>query len=680
MPDSGKNKTLEDVQNLERRGMSVTKAWGSMWKESLRYFFGDQIQDKRKIKNWDWVVLNYIWPAAMQEISKLARRVPKILAEPWEGSDSEAASAWQGILQWIAKNGLNEHGLQTEQIMANLDAKLYGYRVYKVYWEDQCYWDDQQQQWVGDVKGKLWNPAHFWANDTESVNAGACGTIRYVELEFAKARWPKYKAVFEEEAQDYKRLERDSGGGDTIRGQTSSASTYPAQGLGGSDVDRTDAVANHVLNAVEGVKDDHDGVLRYVEIHEAYYRDGQEERILQEEPVSAQELMEAGRLEVEGTEYIDTETQLPFEAKNWPLKTLADYKRPKYPHGRWVQWVGDTVMNADDQIYPYSRWPFIVAPHYMLPHMWQGVDAVQMYKSTQNMINVTISHLVNNMKMFGDPKIAIENGTIAAPKGRDSGHYSVGKGAGKIIRLVKGGLKRFKIIDPISPSASVSQLYTIFAQEFKNQVGLQDISQGKAANTTATEASYLVQSANDRILLQSVFEENFIREIMSLASEITQARYDEGRMVRIIGEDQITGIQQITQKLKTVRFDVHIEVGSTLPFDDERRIQKYEKAYTILQNPQANPLTEDMLQILEIPNRKRLLLKYEAYQVYAQYLQVFQAVDEGKMDPVSAMKVLTQIAQKALQPYMQKALQEKTIDERAKGRESQSANSSNNSQ
>lgn len=670
MPDSGKkNPKLEIVQNLERRGMSVTKAWGSMWKESLRYFFGDQIREK-KVKNWDWVVLNYIWPAAMQEISKLARRVPKILAEPWDSSDGEAAVAWQGILQWIAKNGLSDHGMQTELIKANLDAKLYGYRVYKVYWEDQSFWDDQQNQWVGDVKGKLWSPSHFWANDTESINAGACGTIRYVELEFAKGRWPKFATQFDEEALDHKRLERDGGmGGETIRGQTSAGGTYPAAGLGGVDNADTSMVANHVLNAVEGVKDNHEGVLKYVEIHEAYYKDGEEEHIVEEEVIPAEELIEAGRIVQDEQQFIDTETSLPMEASDWPRRTVADFKRPKYPKGRWVQWVGETIMNADDQVYPYSRWPFIVAPHYLLPHMWQGTDAVQMYKSTQNMINTTVTHLVNNMKMFGDPKIAVEGGAIAAPKGKDSGHYSIGKGAGRIIRLVKGGLKRFKIIDPISPSSAATQLYGLFTQEFKNQVGLQDISQGKASNTTATEATFLVQSANDRILLQSVFEENFIREIMSLSAEIVQQRYDEGRMVRIVGEDQLTGIQQITQGLKSTKFDVHIEVGSTLPFDDERRIAKYEKAYQILQNPVANPLTEDMLQILDIPNRKQLILKYEAFQVYSQFLQIFQAVDEDKMDPVSAMKALTEIAQKALKPKMQELLKEKTIDDRAKGRE-----------
>jgi len=173
---------IKTVQNLEMRGMSVTRTWAAMWQESLEYFFGSQLKGKKKHKDWDWVVLNYIWPAAIQEISKLARRTPKIIAEPWDGSDSEAAEAWQGMLQWMANNGLNDHGMQIEQIKANLDAKLFGYRVYKVYWEDKCYWDDEQQQWMGDVKGKLWHPAHFWANDTEDVNNGAVGSLRYVEL------------------------------------------------------------------------------------------------------------------------------------------------------------------------------------------------------------------------------------------------------------------------------------------------------------------------------------------------------------------------------------------------------------------------------------------------------------------------------------------------------------------
>ena len=133
MPEKPKNPKLKHVRSLEDRGMEITRSWGDMWKESLEYFFGAQLRGKKSYKDWDWVVLNYIWPAAIQEISKLARRVPKIIVEPWDNTDAEASDAWQGILQWMSRNGLNDHGMQIEQIYANLDAKLFGYRVYKCY-------------------------------------------------------------------------------------------------------------------------------------------------------------------------------------------------------------------------------------------------------------------------------------------------------------------------------------------------------------------------------------------------------------------------------------------------------------------------------------------------------------------------------------------------------------------
>lgn len=678
MPDNPKNPKLKHVKNLELRGMEITRSWADMWHESLEYFFGAQLKGKKAHKDWDWVVLNYIWPAAIQEISKLARRVPKIIAEPWDSTDHESSEVWQGILQWLARNGLNEHGMQIEQIKSNLDAKLFGYRVYKVYWEDKCYWDDRTQQWVGDVKGKLWHPAHFWANDSENVQNGSVGTLRYVELEYAKGRWPKFASVFEEEAREMDQMENDfsSMGGITVRGQDGNSGTYPAAGTGGTDKGVESQLTTRILNQVEGVKSYAQGELKYVELHEAYYRDNTEENIKNEELIPAEELIESGRAYNDNGSFIDSETRLPFEADSWPTRVTAEYKKPKYPHGRYVLWCGETILNADNQIYPYTKWPFIVAPHYLLPHMWQGTDAVQMYKSTQDMINVTVSHLVNNMKFFGDPKIAVESGALESPKGRDQKHFSIGKGAGRIIRLVRGGLKKFKILDPVSPSASHSQLYTLFSQEFKNQVGLQDISQGKAANTTATEATFLVQSANDRILLQSVFEEQFLREIMSMAGEICQHNYDEGRMVRIVGENNLPGITQIAQREKEVRFDVHIEVGSTLPYDDERRIAKYKEAYGVLSNPIANPMTPEMLQVLEIPNWKKLLDRYEAYQVYAQYLQIFDAVREGQLDPVSAMKQLNQIAMQALQPFMMKEIQGRALDSAAqsKGQEDQTGN------
>ena len=60
--------------------------------------------------------------------------------------------------------------------------------------------DDEYQ---GDVKYRLWHPAHFWASDDEKIDDGDCGTERYVELDWAIKRWPEFEKELKLEAEEF---------------------------------------------------------------------------------------------------------------------------------------------------------------------------------------------------------------------------------------------------------------------------------------------------------------------------------------------------------------------------------------------------------------------------------------------------------------------------------------------
>jgi len=266
--------------------------------------------------------------------------------------------------------------------------------------------------------------------------------------------------------------------------------------------------------------------------------------------------------------------------------------------------------------------------------MWQGIDAVQMYKSAQDMINVTISHLVNNLKQFGDPKIAAETGAIASPPGRTKDQYRIGAGAGAIIRLARGGLSRFKILDPPQPSQGAFQLYTLFAQEFKNLTGMQPSAMGERepGEKTATEIQHLAISSHDRVYFQSLVETVWVKEVLKLSAEVAKLNYEPGRIIRILGEDLPQSIM-FSKEMKDLRFDVDIEAGTAEPMDKEKKIATYQIAYQILQNPVPNPMTEEMLRVLEIPGRKKILAKYVAYQQFMKFIQTLQKAQEAGVMP-----------------------------------------------
>jgi hypothetical protein len=638
------------LDNKEEAGMGRTKQWVDMWQESLQYFFSDQLHYKKRHKDWQWVVLNYIWPTAIQEIAKISRHAPKIYARPWEETDADSAEAWQSHMQWQWEKGINKTGMRLEQIAALLDNKIFGYRVSKIYWEGNVEWDDQNKKWIGDVKHKLWHPAEFWASDEEKVDDGDCGSVRWVTLDYAIKQYPQFKDELIDKAERRREGDNAVGGYNHIRGQLGSAGTYPAAGTGGVDRGEREWRPNRLLSLIlkndvmNGSSDaDQDDTL-YVKLQETYFFDNETKHVKEEEDIPAEELIEAGAIVNDGVQFIDTATGEPIKAEDWPKRTIREYDQPLYPNGRYVLRSDDLILNPkeEQQVWPYSRWPFIVSTNYLLPHMWQGVDAVQLTKDTQDMINVTVSHLVNNMKMFGDPRIAVEKGAIDVPPGRQKDHYKVSSGAGAIIRLVRGGLKKMKIIDPTPPSAAATQLYSLFAQEYRNLVGMQEISIGKANSKemSATESQILATTSNDRIALQVAFEDEWIRKVVSLIADICQRQYEPERWVRVVGPDDMDGVVQITRKEKLVKFDVNIIAGSTLPYDDEKRKQAIITAYEIMDNQFPNPMLPDVLRELEVPNWKEKLAEHQGWVQFQEFLQLFQSMIEGQVEPEEAVRIL----------------------------------------
>ena len=658
---------IEMVKRKEEAGMRKTKEWVSLWQESLRYFFGDQLAHKKEHKEWDWIVINYIWPSAMQEIAKLSKSFSDIHALPWEDGDSDAAETWQSILQWQWEKGLNKTGMRTEQIYAILCGKIFGYRVSKLYWDGRCSWDDEKKEWVGDVKHKLWHPAEFWASDNEKIQDGDCGTERYVTLEWAQARWPKYKKELELKATKFKDL--TAGGGSTIRGQLASAGTYPAKGKGGIDkgvgAGSGNDILDRILDADRMNNAEVDDDQRFVQLNETYFKDYSTKKQKQEEDIPPQELMQNGEVFSQGGVYYDKDAK-EIDLAKWPKRTIKEWEEPLYPNGRYVIHIDDLILNPDNQKYEYETWPYVVTPHYLLPFMWQGINGVTLYKNVQDMINVTVSHLTNNMKMFGDPKIMVEKGAIDTPPGRTKEHFRIGKSAGSIIRVVKGAISgnRVKVVDPVTPSASALQLYGLFTQEFKNLIGLQDAASGKAGNNlTATESSYLAISSHDRISLQNVFETEWIRQCCELVAGICQKNYAPDRWVRVVGEDKSAGVTQITQNMSKIRFDIDIQPAPAIPMDAEKRVVKLNRAYELMSMP-PNPMLPEMLKALEVPNWKKLLKESGTWQEYQRFSALYNAVAEGKISPEEGIRKLVESVRQKLGNSL--ALQNKEQNEQDK--------------
>jgi hypothetical protein len=645
MAENKTQKLINLVDRLETNGMALTKQWHDVWDEGMRYFFSDHDKGKRRHLDWDYIIVNYVWPSAMQEIAKLTKNHQKIVVQPWSDDDVEAAEAWQGATQWQWQCGLN---MRMNHIAAIFCKKIFGYNVSKVFWKDKIKWDDQKKQWDGDVQYKLWHPALFWADGQENIQDGNCGTVRWMTLDDAKAQWPKYAKKLEEIAvsssdEDFAK----SFGMEKLKTSTSSTGVVVEEDSG----EKLDE-PNKLLSLIAGSDNLPQDDVKMVRVSETYFRDDEEEHIKQEQDIPGDILIRSGthRQDELGVIY-DNSTNQPLSADNWPKQTVMEYDQPLYPYGRFVISAGQgqkrVILNDKEEAQKWvlDRWPFIVSPHYLLPFMWQGLNAVSLYKTAQDMINISISHLFNTLKQFGDPRIAIEEGAQALnPKTKKP--FSISAAAGAVIRLVRGGIGRYKIEPPPQVPPAAMAVYSIMAQEYKNLTGLQGVAQGQQlkSHTTATEAQTLAISSNDRIALQSVYEDEWAKEIATLIARLMQLYYGPDRWVRILGEDKTVGIMQISQGLKDVRYDITVEPGAALPFDEEKRQARYMQAYQLLQSPVANPMLPDMLRVLEIPNAKKILSQYPVYQKYLAFVNLYQQVTSGKMNPQQAVQILIQAA------------------------------------
>jgi hypothetical protein len=668
---STKEGLLEYLKRVEEAGMRRTKDWASMWQTSIRYYFSDQLHGMKIHKDWDWVVLNYIWPAHIAEIAKLTRNAHTLVAEPWEDSDSEAAQAWQSLLQWMWTKGINKRGMRLEQMQTILDQQLFGYSVTKAFWQDKLEWTDQG--WQGDVKTKLWHPAEFWATDDELIDDGDCGTERIMELDEAIKLFPDFKDELEEQANKWVDGPSETSF-ESIRGQLGSAGTYPDEGTGGRDLGTKRVGSGLLLNLIlksdklnTPIDDTKQKVpIKLIKINETWLKDFSEKNEPVVESIPNDELVARGMAVEQGGVMLNAETGQPIMPEDHPTREVGKEKIPTYPRGRVVLHVGDVVLS--DEKYTYSRWPFVITPHYLLPHMWQGIDSVQLYKTTQDMINVSASHLYNNMKQYGDRKVMIEEGAIRAPKGKDKAMYRIGKGAGAVIRVALGAIKgqRIKFIEPSQVPQSATQLYGLFAQEFKNIQGLQSISRGEKqpGKMSATEANALVTSSNDRIQLQSVYQDEWIKQTAGLIAEIIKDKYDPGRWVRIIGEDDKLGIQQITQGLKDTKFDVDILPSLTMPFDKEKRQAAYMAANQIVTQPVASPMTDILLKELDIPGWQKILKRYGSWQQFLAFQQLIEAVKSGETDPRSALKLLIKKFEEEVMPSIEQRVNEQGFQQK----------------
>lgn len=624
------NELNSRLDAMRDAGMAVTKEWHGIWSTAIEYIWGEQYIRRRNKLKWQQIVTNYLFPLISQMVAKVTKNNPTIIGRPFNDEQAKWAEIWQGIIQYILEQVLDFRG---DCIQANLIAAAYGYSVGKAMWEERSRYVGQGR-YLGEVRHILINPAYFWADPSAErlKDAENMGTIRPVRLDWAVRQWPKFEKELREgkishkEVEDYFAL---SVFGPTYENQPAETTIW----------DRITDIINIIMGRRSRAETDSENNIEYIWLEEYCFKDDQIRHVKIEDSVPAQNLIQNGQAYVapDGSGLIlNTQTNEAMDRETWPKMTIQEYDEPVYARGRTILRAGDVILNPDEgeQIYPYSRWPYNVLPYHLLPFMWQGCNAVEPSKASQDNLNVAVAHLLHHIKVGANPIRIIESNTLARRRKGGSVQTVTGD-AGEILFVKKGRKDGIKNLENNPMHSEVFTAIQMLRNDIKDQQFMSDVARGMTSgNKSASEAVRLDTNAHDMVSLRSHLLDRWIEGTAKVIAEIAQKNYDTDRRVRIIGINGFQTNTQIDQTLKEVEWDLEIEPGSTLPFDEVRQQQNYMTAYEFLKDPVPNPLLEDILRILKIANRQKVLAKYMPLQLFRQFLAMsVQMGQVGQQQP-----------------------------------------------
>lgn len=621
------------IDGMVAEATSEYQRWEPIYADGLNYVYDDQLANKKVKQNWDRVQTNYIYPAMTQEQAILSQNNTRIICQPTEEDDTVGANLWALILQWIYAKGVNVPRLRHHAVM---DGKVYGHWITKPYWEEKAEWDDEKGEWKGEVRVTLLRPEYVHIDpdceDVDLSDAKYAYQLREMTVAEAIELWPKSKVEIEQAADEVAEEFSVSGTGRYVSAASSKIALDGASASGerGTAVQGTENEGRLAELLSRRDKTTHDEnsedelQRKKVTVLEIYFKDSATESVEIEEADDFDTLVADGKVELKDNIYVLSDTGEEATKDNIP-KNLRRYDRPKYPNGRIILRVNKTILNPDEkkQVWGYRRWPFILGVNYQLPHTWHGLNGVEMAKSPQDWINVIWSHLANYVKCFSDPVVKVEEGALQNDPDNRNVADAIGSVAGTIIKCTtgrKGGVEREP---PPSASASLLEICQKAEQETRNATGVQEVMMGQqmSGEHTLGEVMRAESTSRLRTSLQAIFLNDWTIRLMEYAHVLCQENMTEEQKVRIIGESGDIGEAVLAGDMIDARFDIDLEVSTTMPFDTERRKQDAMALFGVL----GPAYLEQLLSAYEVKDSDKVMEDYRK-QMEA------QAAAEAKQD------------------------------------------------
>jgi hypothetical protein len=632
---------LDDLNSQlnERRddALIVTKQWRDIWRQAYNYIYDNQLADMPLKDGFEPVWANYIFPSMMQELALASQRNQIITARPCQGKDSTAAKVWTSHLRWLYETQLK---FADHLLRAQLDGKIYGHWISYPYWNPKSIWNDREERWDGEIELSLIRPEYFGADPEAETLTDAKYVFcrRQIDLEEAKARWPHAAPELENAP---KGVVDDLSANGVGYGPDSPAPD------GQQDQERTPE-QYWIGQLVSLINPRPDGSTtqgqaihrRRVTVEQFLLRDFSENVENRLHEPTKQEMMDAGHLAFHAPSetYVNTKTGQPWEGDRLMEPTTERHATPAYPFGRLILRCNGVILNDKpaEQRWPYRKWPYTVGVNHVLPHVWQGLNNTLQARGLQDWLNISMVHLCNHVKYFGDPQAVVEEGALAGVKTGEAIARKLKAKAGHILVVKKGAMDKVRRERPPEISQGALMLYQQMGKDLRDQTGMQDIGLGHAMRkgTTATEAQDLQTNSRLRQALSNRMCDIFAVDVFEHIAEIAQRMYPPDRWIRVAADGDEDTVAQITSGMKDVRFDIRLMTTTDLPNDidrDKADMMALFGAVNAVAPGGGMLLLPDIFDAFRMSDKGRTLMKQlPMFQQFTQFLQQQQAAAEAQ--------------------------------------------------
>jgi len=631
----------ERVDAMVEAADEASKPWLEMADDALHYVCVDQLRGMKFKGGWDRIEMNYFLPALMQTLALVSQQDVTILGEPVEDSDKQTSEAANGYLKHLFERVLDIPRARLEWIM---DGFIVGTWAAYVEWDDRPLdgWNNEKREYEGRPRIVLLRAEDYGVNpncEKETLSDAENAFVReHMPIDEAKRRWPGNDDAIEAEAQRQMAKHRDeqtmhgvivtsagelstNDGGAVKQGDKD---VGPGTGMFGRLADQLYRADPHYIR-----RDGKTDLPSHVVVTRIWFRD--REMVVEETstPIPIEQLVADGRIaenDMHMWAFTDTGEELTME--NHP-QTVEKKEVPRYPHGRYVERLGDLILNPDveDQIWGAREWPLMTGRFKILPHTWRGMNGVESARANQDFVNQCAMSMLVHLRKHADPLVFVDQDAIANIRTADDIPQRIRSGPGRVVVTRPGKARTgIQVVTPPPFSDSLIRLMSLMISEIRNQTAIHEIVQGIQSKGEMTASEALRLETNSRLgialLLRNV--DSFTVRVMELVFKLVKQHVAAGDVVRVLGEEKREAAYAVMEGDFDIELDIKLQVGTALPFDEERKKMEALQLYNIL----GPPFLKRLLEAFKQGNIQELLQQTDAWVAIQEELQA-EGVEAG---------------------------------------------------